>query len=177
MGNTTGMISRIFIPTATVALILGIGGLAGCAKGPEFQDRTARLTLGTDTESYTLDSCGLMGETIFVVGRSDAGAIIQLVMGMEDDAKTAVLASSGFTVDLDPTGDDSRLSAFGQEAWERRSSSGRAPGEITSARLRGSRIQMSGNAVPLDGQDRIEVGGEPQQFSFDGRCDEREQGN
>jgi hypothetical protein len=97
------------------------------------------------------------------------------VMGLEEDDQTGIPASTGLTVDLDPTSTETRVAGFGAEAWERRGSSGPPPGTISSARLRGSRIQYSGTVVPVDAQDRPVPDGEPVAFSLDARCDEVEE--
>ncbi len=88
---------------------------------------------------------------------------------------TGVLASSGATLDLRPERTDTRFAAFGGEAWERRGSEGDAPGEVRSARLRGSRIQMTAAAVAVDDQDRPLPRAEAEDLSIDARCDERDE--
>lgn len=158
---------------AALAAVLG-SGAAGCAKN-EFEDKTAVITIGGSMQTYEVDSCGLDGHTVFVVAKADDGAIVQGVMGLEDDDKTGVPASTGLTVDQDPSRDDTRVAAFGAEAWERRGSSGSAPGTISSARLRGSRIQFSGDVVPVDAQDVPVPNGKADSFSLDARCDEADQ--
>ena len=57
-----------------------------------------------------------------------------------------MVESSGLTF----SDDGISLAAFGAESWSRRRAPGAPPGSITSARLRGSRIQISGDAVPVD---------------------------
>lgn len=42
----------------------------------------------------------------------------------------------------------------------------------SSARLRGSRIQISGDAVPVDEKDQPTGSGGPVAFSLDARCDQ-----
>lgn len=165
---------RRLLAVAATALV-ALGGLVGCGKD-EFKDRTAVVQLGGSRVTYEIDSCGLDGQTVFVVGRAPDGAVLQGVMGLRKDDTTGIPASTGMTVDLDPTSTDSRLAAFGAEAWERRGSSGAAPGSITSAKLHGSRIQFSGTAVPVDADDQpVGVrGGDEQKFSVDARCDEVE---
>ncbi|MGN6696430.1 MAG: hypothetical protein ACTHN0_19785, partial [Aquihabitans sp.] len=125
--------------------------------------------------SYEVDSCGLDHQTVFVVARADDGAIVQGVMGLEDDDKTGIPASTGISIDLDPSSDATRVAAFGAEAWERRGSTGTPPGSISAARLRGSRIQFSGTAVPVDADDVAIPSGAPQPFSLDARCDAAEE--
>jgi hypothetical protein len=146
-------------------------GATSCAKDG-FEDRTAVVAVGGSRQTYDVDSCGLDGETVFLVARADDGAIVQGVMGLEDDGKTGVPASTGVTVDLDPRSEDTRVAAFGAESWERRGASGAPPGSITSAKLRGSRIQFSGEAVPVDAKDVPVPNGEAERFSVDARCDE-----
>jgi hypothetical protein len=162
---------RSIVLVASVALAaLFVGGVAGCAKD-EFADRTAVVDIGGSSQTYDVRSCGLDGHTVFVVARAPDGAILQGVMGLEVDDKTGVPASTGVTVDLDPSTDTSRVAAFGAESWERRGSTGPAPGSVTSARLRGSRIQFSGDVVPVDADDAPVPNSKPESFSVDARCD------
>ncbi|MCU1371479.1 MAG: hypothetical protein JWO77_2673 [Ilumatobacteraceae bacterium] len=158
---------------AALATVL-VGTLAGCGKD-EFEDKTAVVRVGGSSQTYSVDSCGLDKQTVFVVARADDGAIVQGVMGLEDDDKTGVPASTGITIDLDPSSEDTRVAAFGVESWERRGSNGKAPGTIAAAKLRGSRIQFSGDVVPVDANDVPIPDGEPQRFSLDARCDQVEE--
>ena len=151
-----------------------VAGLVGCAKD-EFADRSAVVTIGGSSQTYVVESCGLDDQTVFLVARADDGAIVQGVMGLEDDDETGVPASTGVSIDLDPTSDDTRVAAFGAESWERRGMTGSPPGSIARARLRGSRIQFSGTVEPVDPQDRPVPEGEPMSFSLDARCDEVEE--
>jgi hypothetical protein len=161
--------------TAVLAglVVMVIAGASGCAKD-DFADRSAVVTIGGSRQTYEVESCGLDKQTVFVVARADDGAILQGVMGLEKDDKTGVPASTGVTVDLDPSSEDTRVAAFGAEAWERRGSAGKAPGSISSAKLRGSRIQFSGDVVPVDANDVPVPDGTPDRFSVDARCDEVE---
>lgn len=159
---------------ALVAVAVALAaGLAGCAKN-EFEDRTAVVSVGGSTQTYQVDSCGLDEQTVFVVARADNGAVVQAVMGLEEDDKTGIPASTGITIDQDPARDDTRVAAFGAEAWERSGADGDSPGAITSAKLRGSRIQFAGDAVPVDADDVPVPDGGSQRFSLDARCDEAE---
>lgn len=162
--------SRRRAGVAASVLVLAVAA-SGCAKD-EFADRSAVVTLGGSSQTYEVDSCGLDEQTVFVVARADDGAIVQAVMGIEDDDETGVAASTGITIDLDATSEDTRVAAFGPEAWERRGSTGEPPGTITSAKLRGSRIQFAGDAVPVDGDDAPVPDGAPERFTIDARCDE-----
>ena len=150
-----------------VLLVLAVLGLAGCGKS-EFKDRTARVTVDGRGTQYTVDSCGLDGRTLFVVGRADDGSVLQAVLGLTKDRKKGVTASSGFSVTQGPT----TLEAFGQESWGRRGKTGPAPGEITSAQLRGSRIQFGGRARYVD-TDEVPTSPESIDVSIDARCDQR----
>jgi len=173
--RTSGFRARTGATGATAAVVLAMLAvvLTGCAKD-EFADRSAVVAIGGSRQTYDVDSCGLDGQTVFVVARADDGAIVQGVMGLEDDGETGVPDSTGITVDLDGSSEDSRVAAFGPEAWERRGSTGPPPGSITAARLRGSRIQFSGEVVPVDADDVPVPRGEAQRFSLDARCDEAE---
>jgi hypothetical protein len=143
---------------------------AGCGLG-EFEDRTAVVELGGSTTTYEVDACGLDQRTVFVVARAGDGAVLQAVVGLEPESDDGVAASTGLTLDAEPETSDTRLAAFGAEAWERRGSTGPPPGTVGSARLRGSRIQLDGLAVPVDARDRPVPGGEGVPFSVDARCD------
>jgi hypothetical protein len=157
-----------------LALVIGValvGGTAGCARN-EFADRTAVVTIAGKAADYDVASCGLDGQTLFVVARADDGAVVQAVVGLADDDATGIPASSGITVDRDPTTETSRVAAFGAESWERRGKAGTPPGTVRSARLRGSRIQLAATAVAVDAQDRPVDRAEPVYLSFDARCDE-----
>lgn len=156
------ILARAFL----VALVLASGVASGCSREPAFEDRTARVTVDGDTTTFEIDSCGKDGETVFVVGRTTDGAVLQAVVGVEDDGETGVPASTGLTV----TEVDRPVSAFGEEAWARQRETGAPPGEIRTARVRGARIQAAGEAQPVD------VAGDPTSadpvpFTLDARCD------
>jgi hypothetical protein len=168
---------------ALLALVVAgtVLGAGGCGKDG-FEDRTARVTIGEKTTSYVVDSCGLDGRTLFVVARSDGGSVLQAVVGLKADRRTGIPASTGLTVARPATeaeyasGDDSRVAygAFGAESWARRGRNGSPPGHITSARLRGSRIQVGGDAVRVDPEDRPVGGSSSQRVSIDVRCDQKD---
>ncbi len=147
------------------ALLLA-GPAAGCSREPAFEDRTARVTLDGDTTTFQVDDCGKDGETVFVVGRTDDGAVLQAVVGVEDDGETGVPTSTGFTV----TEVDRPVSAFGEEAWARQGETGSPPGEVLSARVRGARIQAAGEAQPVD-ITGAPTSVDPVPFTLDARCD------
>jgi hypothetical protein len=153
-----------------VSALGAVAVLAGCGLG-EFEDRTAVVELAGSTTAYDVDACGLDQRTVFVVARSETGAVLQAVMGLEPESDDGVVASTGLTLDADPDATDTRVAAFGAEAWERRGSTGPPPGTIDSARLRGSRIQFDGSVVPVDERDRPLPGGDALSFSVDARCD------
>jgi hypothetical protein len=150
-----------------VALLVALAATVGCGREPAFPDRTARVTVGDETTTFTVDACGLEGRTVRVVGRTDDGAILQAVVGLEEDGETGVPRSTGLTVfDLDGVS----LSAFGDESWARRGESGDAPGEIETARIRGARIQASGRAAVVDDEE-VPVSAELRPIRLDARCD------
>lgn len=153
--------------------------LAGCCAlaltacgGDEFEDRTATVDIGGRITTFTLDACGLDESTLFVVGRSSGGDILQAVIGLEDDLATGAVESTGLTV-IDEGND---LAAFGPEAWDRRGGTGPPPGEITDASLRGSRLQAQGALVTIDdpavGAPTLGIQTLP--FTFDARCDDQD---
>ena len=168
-----------------MAVVLGalVAGLVSCG-GDDFEDRTARVTIDGRTSTFQVDSCGLDQQTVFVVGRTDGGATLQVVVGVTfPDAATndglpadeaavpdekAVPAATGITVDVGGT----VWEAFGAEAWTRRGKTGPAPGTITSARVRGARIQADGELVELDADQLPVVQAVPVSFTLDARCDE-----
>ncbi len=151
-----------------VVLVLTVVMSAGCSRN-EFDDRTAVVAVDGRSTTFKVDSCGLDATTVFVVGRSSKGDVVQAVVGVEADGRTGVVASTGLT--LGPDG--AELAAFGAESWRRRGQSGAAPGRIDSAQVRGSRIQVSGRLV----QTATAAGTAPAPsvaFSFDARCDKKE---
>jgi hypothetical protein len=156
---------------AVALAVLGttlLTGTAGCGKDA-FPDRSAQVTIGGRVTVFHIDSCGLDHRTAFVVGRAKDGSILQAVIGVRADHRTGIPASTGITVTADPAS----VSAFGEESWHRRGESGTPPGRITSARIRGSRIQVGADAQPVDAhdqptQDPLEV------LHMDARCDQRD---
>lgn len=146
---------------------------AACGREPAFEDRTARVTLDGTTTTFEVDGCLLDGQTAYVVGRSDDGATLQAVVGVEDDLATGVPGSTG--VSVIGARDTPSVAAFGPEAWVRRGQEGDPPGTITSARIRGSRIQAAGEAPEVGAGDRP-VGDRTYALSFDARCDETDEG-
>lgn len=147
-------------------------GLAavGCGREASFPDRTARVTLDDDTTTFVVDACLLDGRTAYVVGRAEDGRVVQAVVGVEDDRETGVPDSTGITV----TDGDTGVAAFGEEAWARRGETGIPPGAITSARIRGARIQAEGRTSPTGADDRP-LAGPTMELTFDARCDERDE--
>lgn len=182
--SRSGPGSAALAGAAVLALLAGVG----CGRN-EFEDRTARLTIGGDTSTFAVDSCGLDGTTVFLAGRAPGGAVLQAVVGVEDDASTGVLASTGLTVDgggwIQEAPNSAVLAesigASGVESWERRGQTGRAPGTITSAVVRGARIQVEGSLEPLDpatGRPIARSADDARRASFrlDARCDESTKG-
>lgn len=145
-----------FVATSIVLLLVA-SGAAGCSRS-EFQDRTAQLTVGDTTSTVELDSCGLDGSTVFIVGRGPGDLVLQAVVGVGDDGRTGVTASTGITLEGGGWVEEApnsavlagSIGASGAESWERRGQTGRAPGAITSAAVRGARIQVEGRLEPLD---------------------------
>ncbi len=145
-----------------------VGALASCGREPAFADRTARLTVGDRTTTLQVDACGLDGETFRLAARAESGEVLQAVVGVEADGETGVPRSTGLTV----FGfDQVDLAAFGDEAWARRGKAGEAPGTIETARIRGARIQATGEAAVVDA-DEVPTGDRTLAISLDARCDE-----
>ncbi len=158
------------LSAATLAGVVLVSA-AACTREPGFEDRTARVTVDGETTTFQVDGCGLDGTTVFVLGRTDDGDVLQAVVGVEADGATGVPASTGLTV----TEADVPVAAFGAESWARRSEEGPPPGDITSARVQGARIQAAGDAQPLDINEQP-TSADPVPFSFDARCDQRDDG-
>ncbi|MCU1497439.1 MAG: hypothetical protein JWM47_1392 [Acidimicrobiales bacterium] len=154
-----------------LASALGAMALAGCSK-VEFADKTARVSISGQTTTYEVGSCGLDGSTAFIVGRSAGGSVLQAVLEVESDGRTGIPASTGLTL-IDG---DMEQAAFGAGSWQRRGETGKAPGAITSARVRGSRIQAAGRLVAVDGEGRPDPGSpdDGSEFTLDARCDAAE---
>jgi hypothetical protein len=148
------------------ALLL-VGGLAACGREPAFPDRVARVTVEGRTTTFTIDACGLEGQTFRLVGRAESGAVLQATVGVEPDGETGVPRSTGLTI---YGWDQVDLSAFGDESWARRGMGGDAPGDIETARIRGARVQASGRAAVVD-EDEVPTGDEPLDVALDARCD------
>ena len=156
-GRTAGVLS---------ASLLAAALLAGCGRH-EFADRTAQVDLDGRVTTFDLDDCGLDGSTVYVVGQSSGGGVLQAVLGVAADESTGVPRSSGLTFGVE----GQPWAAFGAESWTRRGESGPAPGTITSARLRGSRIQLAGEVVAVDDEDHPTTPARRVPFSLDARCD------
>lgn len=127
---------------------------------------------GDESVLFQVDSCGLDGSTLFVVGRSGQGEILQAVVELEDDDSSGVPEATGFTVEI---GDDT-LGAFGPTAWTLREGQGAAPGSISWSRLRGARIQIAAEAEGVDAEGRPvnDPSSSPVRVEVDARCDERD---
>lgn len=174
---------------AAVIALAVVATVPGCSR-KEFVDHTAKITVDGRTTTFTVDSCGLDRRTVFVVAHAPGGGVLQAVVGVRQDHKTGVTdrtgltvtSSSGWTTTAPNEGviRSVTLAAFGPGAWQLRKGTGRAPGQITSARVRGSRIQVAGSLVQLDDQDQVvtPVTGEPRRYPFtlDARCDAKDQG-
>lgn len=157
-----------------VVVVVALGltlALGACSREPAFEDRTARVTVDGEATTFQVDGCLLDGTTAYVVGRAEDGEVLQAVVGVEADGETGVPASTGLTL----TEGGAPVTAFGEEAWARRGETDDAPGEITSARIKGSRIQASGSAQPV-AIDGSPTSADPVPVSFDARCDAPDQG-
>ena len=129
----------------------------------------AQVTIAGHVTVFHVDSCGLDHRTAFVVGRADDGSVLQAVIGVRADHTTGIPASTGVTITDDPAS----VSAFGAESWHRRGQSGAPPGRITSARIRGSRIQVCAFAQPVDDED-LPTTAPVEELHLDARCDQRD---
>lgn len=147
---------------------LVVGSAVSCSSA-EFEDRTAIVEIGARTYTFEVDACGLDGTDAFVVGATEGGAVLQAIVGVtEDDPEEGVPEATGITI----TDDGVDLGAFGAVSWERRDGSGPAPGRVVDARIRGSRVQASGDLATLDEDGNSVAGSEGVSFTLDARCDE-----
>ena len=175
-----GHATRLAAVGAALSLLFGVG----CGRD-EFEDRTARLTVGDVTSELELDTCGLDGSTVFLVGRGPGAVVLQAVVGVDDDGRTGVTASTALTVEgggwVQKAPNSAvladSLGASGVESWERRDQTGRPPGAITSAAVRGARIQVEGRLEPLDTSSgrpiaRSTTDAVVVPFRLDARCDD-----
>ena len=157
-----------WLATAVVTLVVTGLVLAGCGRN-EFKDRTAKVAISSRTTAFQLDSCGLDGSTLFVVGRSEGGEVLQAVVGL-DDERTGLTESTGVTV----SDDGADLAAFGAESWERRGKPGDPPGEVRQATLRGSRIQVAGRLATVGDGAAPTATSTDVTFTLDARCDDQD---
>jgi len=157
---------RSVLPVIVVGLVIASSALTACSRG-DFEDRTAQVTADGSSQTYQLTSCGLDGTTVFLVGQAPGGKVLQAVVGVEPDHETGVPGSTGLS--FGPP--DGTRAAFGSESWQRRGEPGSPPGRITSARVRGSRIQATGTTDRVDAQGTPSPAADPQAFSLDARCD------
>jgi hypothetical protein len=152
-------------PVLLAVLVVALGA---CGREPAFADRTARLTVGDRVTTFAVDACGLDGQTFRLAARSESGAVLQAAVGVEADGETGVPESTGITV---YGYDQVDLAAFGDESWARRGKDGEAPGAIDEARIRGARIQATGEAAVVD-RDEVPTGDQVLDIGLDARCDE-----
>ncbi len=137
-----------------VALVLAASVSAGCGKKPSGpDDRTATVRIDGRTLDFVVDSCGIDGRTVFVVGRpadptADPGQqIMQAAVGFADRQHQDIdLDAVAVTVDLSAT---DRVGAIGPESLDRLGGTPPAPGRIESAQRRGSRITIRARAERL----------------------------
>lgn len=143
--------------------------LASCGKD-DFPDRQAIVEVDGRSTTFQLEveTCGLDGDTVFVLGHADGGAVLQAVVGVDpDDPTDAEPAASGITVSDGPID----LGAFGADAWKRRGEEGDAPGVVTDVAIRGARVQLEGEAVELDDTGQPSGTEREARISLDARCD------
>src|SRR5699024_2898472 len=108
-------------------------------------DHTARVEIGGRKSPFTLESgtCGLDGDTVFVLGHSEGGEVLQAVVAIDPESREGIPDLTGVTVSDGP--DD--IEAFGSGAWDLRGGAGGPPGSIERSSMRGSRIELEGTAV------------------------------
>ena len=156
-----------------VLALLALAG-SGCGKKPSGpDDRTASVRIDGRTRDFVIDSCGIDGRTVFVVGRpADGGdepgqVILQAVVGFIDREHQEIdLDAVAVTVDLS---ESERIGAIGPESLERLGGTPPAPGTIESAQRRGSRITIRAEAEHLT-MDNSGTGTSAGQLIVDTRC-------
>lgn len=156
----------LLLPALGIAVALM---LVGCGK-EDFPDRQAIVEVDGRSTTFALEAetCGLDGDTVFVLGHAEGGAVLQAVVGVDpDDPTDADPAASGITVSDGPVD----LGAFGVDAWKRRGGDGDAPGAVIDVAIRGARIQLEGEAVELDTTGQPTGTERQAMISLDARCD------
>ena len=156
-----------------VLALLALAG-SGCGKNPSGpDDRTASVRIDGRTRDFVIDSCGIDGRTVFVVGRPADGGdepgqiILQAVVGFADREHQEIdLDAVAVTVDLSAT---ERVGAIGPESLERLGGTPPAPGTIESAERRGSRITIRAEAEHLT-MDNDGTGASAGPLTVDTRC-------
>ena len=125
------------------------------------------------TIDFVIDSCGIDGLTVFVVGRPASSSvepgqqILQAAVGFADRKHQEIdLDAVAVTVDLSAT---ERVGAIGPEALERLGGTPPAPGTIDSAERRGSRITVRADAEHLT-MDNTGTGESAGSLTLDTRC-------
>lgn len=113
--------------------------LAGCSTGDGLEPLQARVRTPDQQATVDIDGCGRDGDVI-VLGASSASVLVQLLLVLDGD--DVVLDASGLTVTL---GDRGTLGAGDAEVIEAEGPSG----TITSARVRGDRIDVVADARPI----------------------------
>ncbi|HSP04424.1 MAG TPA: hypothetical protein VLR27_13025 [Acidimicrobiales bacterium] len=119
---------------ATAALLV-----AACSTGDGLEPLQARVRTPDQRATIDVDGCGRDGDVI-VLGASSSSVLVQLLLVLDGDEVD--LDASGLTVTL---GDRGTLGAGDAEVIQAE----RPAGAITSANVRGDRIEVVADAEPV----------------------------
>lgn len=154
---------RLFGALLSMA-VAAAAGLTGCSTDEAPDTDTAELTVDGSASEVSLTACGLDGRTVFLVGRSSDGLVLQAVIGLDEDDE-ADLAATAVTVDRD----GAISAAAGADAAPGLQLTGPAPGEIRSASLEGDRVRMTADLERVT-NGRRSTGDVAGELRLDARC-------
>ena len=121
---------------------------AACSAGDGLEPLQARVRTPDQRVTLEIDGCG-RDDDVIVVGASSSSVLVQLLLVL--DGGQVDLDASGITVTL---GDRGTLGAGDAEVIQAE----RPAGEITSASVRGDRIDVVADAEPVGPGDGLEAG-------------------
>lgn len=122
--------------------------LAGCSTGDGLEPLQVRLETPDRRTTLDIDGCG-RDDDVIVLGASSASVLVQLLLVL--DGEDVDLEASGVTVTL---ADRGALGAGDADAIQAEA----PPGTITSARVRGDRIDVVADARPVTAGSDLEPG-------------------
>lgn len=124
-----------------VLLIVASALLGGCRERDDLAGDTVRVTLPERTAELEVISCGL-DDDVFVLGAASADVFVQLLLttvGEEDDVEIDT-GSSAVSVEV------ARQDVIGAGAPSLLQVPAGVPGEISSASIRGDRVEVTADA-------------------------------